>query len=167
MEGYEGLPPSGLITRYWSPGWNSIQALNKFQQEVGGLLRDGDPGIFLIKPFSCNSASFFATTPSAIQIGIIERLLIPIYHIFGSEELSMVSPAVKERAPEPYLALNPDDPLAIDEEISFTLGDIPYILPVKKMPGLPLHCAGLPAGLPELPFASLPSLIKIPERIVA
>ena len=36
MEGYEDQPPAPLISRYWSPGWNSVQALNKFQQEVGG-----------------------------------------------------------------------------------------------------------------------------------
>ena len=48
MEGYEGQPPAPLISRYWSPGWNSVQALNKFQQEVGGPLKGGDPGKRLI-----------------------------------------------------------------------------------------------------------------------
>ncbi len=44
MEGYQDQPPAPLISRYWSPGWNSVQALNKFQQEVGGPLKSGDPG---------------------------------------------------------------------------------------------------------------------------
>ena len=44
MEGYQDQPPAPLISRYWSPGWNSVQALNKFQQEVGGPLKGGDPG---------------------------------------------------------------------------------------------------------------------------
>ena len=39
-----------LISRYWAPGWNSVQALNKFQSEIGGPLRGGDPGRRLIEP---------------------------------------------------------------------------------------------------------------------
>ena len=39
MEGNPGQPPPALITLFWSPGWNSIQAVNKFQSEIGGPLR--------------------------------------------------------------------------------------------------------------------------------
>ena len=47
MEGFHGPPPAALIPRYWAPGWNSVQALNKFQEEVGGplsevVIRDND-----------------------------------------------------------------------------------------------------------------------------
>ena len=37
-KGLRKQPPSPLIARYWSPGWNSVQALNKYQREVGGEL---------------------------------------------------------------------------------------------------------------------------------
>ncbi len=50
MEGFGDRPPAALIPRYWSPGWNSVQSLNKFQSEVGGPLRGGDPGQRLIEP---------------------------------------------------------------------------------------------------------------------
>ena len=50
MEGDHSQPPSALIPRFWAPGWNSVQSLNKFQEEVGGQLRGGDPGIRLIEP---------------------------------------------------------------------------------------------------------------------
>ena len=50
MEGYQGEPPPPLIPRFWAPGWNSVQAVNKFQSEVGGPLRGGDPGRRLIEP---------------------------------------------------------------------------------------------------------------------
>jgi NADH-quinone oxidoreductase subunit G len=56
MEGYEGQPPAPLISRYWSPGWNSVQALNKFQQEVGGPLRGGDAGVRLITTITLPSS---------------------------------------------------------------------------------------------------------------
>ncbi len=56
MEGYQDEPPAPLIPRYWSPGWNSVQALNKFQQEVGGALKGGDPGRRLIEPSTLPSS---------------------------------------------------------------------------------------------------------------
>jgi NADH-quinone oxidoreductase subunit G len=165
MEGEDGPPPAGLIARYWSPGWNSVQALNKFQQEVGGPLQGGDPGIRLITPSDSNAIPFFDTMPPGMRIDDNQRLLVAVYHIFGSEELSMVSPGIAQRAPEPYLALNPEDPLASDGgDLSFTVGDISFTLPVKPMPGLPEKIAGLPAGLRGLPFVSLPALVKISKR---
>lgn len=49
-------PPPSLAARYRVPGWNSVQALNRFQEEVAGLLRtsrDGaepSPGLRLLEP---------------------------------------------------------------------------------------------------------------------
>ncbi len=40
MEGFRGEPPSSVIPFYWSPGWNSVQSINKYQIEVGGPLHD-------------------------------------------------------------------------------------------------------------------------------
>jgi NADH-quinone oxidoreductase subunit G len=73
MEGYDGRPPSGLVCRYWSPGWNSIQALNKFQQEAGGPLSGGDPGVCLIKPSCENAISFYDTMPPDMHIDKDEK----------------------------------------------------------------------------------------------
>ena len=51
MEGYGGPDePGPLVPFAWSAGWNSPQAWNKFQDEVGGHLRQGDPGVRLIEP---------------------------------------------------------------------------------------------------------------------
>lgn len=50
MEGYYGPMPGALYPFYRAPAWNSVQALNKFQQEVGGPLVGGDPGVRLIVP---------------------------------------------------------------------------------------------------------------------
>ena len=50
MEGSPNQPPGALQPFFWSPGWNSIQAVNKFQSEVGGALRGGDPGVRLFEP---------------------------------------------------------------------------------------------------------------------
>jgi NADH-quinone oxidoreductase subunit G len=40
MEGYKGMPPSELIPYYWSPGWNSVQAANKYMDEPDGKIKD-------------------------------------------------------------------------------------------------------------------------------
>ncbi len=48
MEGHSSRD-SALTTSYWAPAWNSVQSLNKFQHEVGGALRGGDPGRLLIE----------------------------------------------------------------------------------------------------------------------
>src|SRR5690606_26155641 len=49
MEGYSGsVEDRQQIPFAWSPGWNSPQAWNKFQDEIGGHLRAGDPGVRLL-----------------------------------------------------------------------------------------------------------------------
>ncbi len=164
MEGYDGQPPSALISRYWSPGWNSVQALNKFQQEVGGPLRGGDPGKRLIEVGQASrlsqGASFLQNVPEPFKPKAGEWLLVPLYHIFGSEELSVLSPGIAERMPKPYLALNPADAVKLNvnerEEIALTVSGKVQRFNVKLMPDLPAGIAGLPAGLHELPRIFFP-----------
>jgi NADH-quinone oxidoreductase subunit G len=49
MEGYKGVTPSNLTPYYWSPGWNSPQAINKYLNEPGGDPMDGNPGALLFE----------------------------------------------------------------------------------------------------------------------
>ncbi len=50
MEGDDhGIPPS-LNSRYSAPGWNSVQAVTKYQVEPGGALCGGESGRRLIEP---------------------------------------------------------------------------------------------------------------------
>ncbi len=107
MEGYNGQPPGALIARYWAPGWNSVQALNKFQSEVGGPLRGGDPGRRLIEPAPVKQVTYFREAPPPFQAPGDRWLMVPIHHIFGSEELSVLSPGVAELAPRALSRLEP------------------------------------------------------------
>ena len=162
MEGYDGRPPPGLISRIWAPGWNSEQALNKFQSEIGGPLRGGDPGRRLIEPPVSDEGRYFAMPEPAVLPGEDEYLLVPIYHIFGSEELSMASSGIVRRAPQPYLALGPENaPAGNGEKVRLLVNGKSLDLPVKLIPGMPEHVAGLPAGLPGLPMTVLPAAVKI------
>src|ERR1700722_17297548 len=106
--GPEPAPPA-LIPFFWSPGWNSIQSVNKFQIEIGGALRGGDPGVRLIEPLPQRDWQYFSAIPATYTGRPEEWLLIPIFHIFGSEELSRVARAISQLVPRPYVALNPAD----------------------------------------------------------
>ena len=65
MEGYYGPMPSALVPYFWAPSWNSVRAVNKFQDEVGGPLRGGDPGVRLIEPTSGAAPHYFDGVPEA------------------------------------------------------------------------------------------------------
>ena len=162
MEGFKGQPPSALIPRYWAPGWNSDQALNKFQEEVGGPLKDGDPGQRLIHPTEGQGPGYFQEIPEMFSPRMDEYLVLPIYHIYGSEELSRRAPAVAELAG----SLSADLALAVPPELAEKLGigrDVPgqsvtlvlegkrMRLPTQVLPSLPNGVIGLPAGYPGVP----------------
>jgi NADH-quinone oxidoreductase subunit G len=128
-------------------------------------LRDGDPGRRLIEPAQAAKATYFNETPAAFRPRDGEWLVTPLYHIFGSEELSALSPAVAERSPQPYLALNPETAgsrrISEGEEVELVLDGAVYRLRVSFHPELPRGVAGLPAGLPDLPWAALPAWGRI------
>ncbi|MHB9037172.1 MAG: NADH-quinone oxidoreductase subunit NuoG [Armatimonadota bacterium] len=89
MEGTQNPPPPSLIPRFWYPGWNSVNSINKFQIEVGGALHGGNPGKRLIEPS--------ARTYTPFEIGETQQPDMPRPRIFGSEELSSLAPAIVER----------------------------------------------------------------------
>jgi NADH-quinone oxidoreductase subunit G len=165
MEGYEGIPPSTLISRFWYPGWNSVQAVNKFQSEIGGPLHGGDPGRRLIEPDEKTEASYFYEVPSAFRPHPERLMIVPLYHIFGSEELSILAPGIAELAPKPYLALHPDDmnrmQIQEGEGTELILNGLVLHLPAKRISTLPVGTAGIPCGLPGLQGAFLPALGKV------
>jgi NADH-quinone oxidoreductase subunit G len=151
MEGYYGPMPPALIPYFWAPSWNSVRAVNKFQDEVGGPLRGGDPGVRLIEPTSGATPHYFDGVPEAFAKRGGDWLIVPLYEIFGSEELSRLAPAVAERIPLPYLALNADDAaslhIAEGAMVTVTLaGEVSHLL-LRVRPALPAGVAGMVAGL--------------------
>ena len=163
MEGYDGRPPSSLITRFWAPGWNSVQAVNKFQAEISGPLIGGDPGKRLLEPKSGDAlgCGYFQDAPALFQRRPDEWLVVPCHHIFGSEELSALSPAIAKRIPAPYVGLNPQDASGLGvkerERVELMVGPVRYELPVEFRPSLSAGIAALAIGLPGVPVVSLPA----------
>lgn len=168
MEGYPNHPPPALNPRFWAPSWNSVQALNKFQDEVGGALTGGDPGVRLIEPLPARKIEYFSNMPPAFERRAGEWLIVPLHHIFGTEELSALAPALAELVAEPYVALNPDDAvelgLAPGEDSQLQLQRNPsqkYRLLVRLEPGLQRGSAGIPVGLPPLAGIVVPAWGKV------
>ena len=108
--------PSALLTHYWAPFWNSVQALNKFQSGTGGPLLGGESGKRLMEP-SGSAPAYFTDIPEKQKkapgpSGANNKgfFAVPLYHVFGSERLSMESQAVAGLCPEegqPFIAASP------------------------------------------------------------
>lgn len=147
MEGFQGEPPSSLIPFFWAPGWNSVQSINKYQIEVGGPLHGGDPGKRLFEKDDSAKLKYFETQNKKFNRHDGEYLTIPVYHIFGSEELSSEAPAIKELIPEQCIWMNPDDTLKFgitkDESIGIDTGREVFELPVKIKLNLPEGLIGI------------------------
>ena len=162
--GPESVPPS-LIPFFWAPGWNSIQSVNKFQTEVGGPLRGGDPGIRLIEPSLEPRWKYCSTIPAAFQRQPDVWMLVPIFHIFGSEELSLHAQGIAQLAPRPYVALNPAEAsqsgVNAGERIKVSIEGSLFELEVMLRADLPRGVAGLPAGLSPAKGILLPAFCRL------
>ncbi len=154
MEGFAGKPPPALIARFWAPGWNSVQSVNKFQKEVGGPLAGGDPGVRLFDAKDGVKPSYFQVDFSSVKaLGPSEVLVVPIYHVFGSEELSVRAPGIAALCPAPYLAVNPVD----GQVAGISISGYELRLPVVVDESLPMGVAAIPAGIPGVPGIELPA----------
>jgi NADH-quinone oxidoreductase subunit G len=167
MEGNPEQPPSALIPFAWSAGWNSYQAWNKFQEEIAGPLRGGNPGVRLFEP-QAPAGEYFSDIPKPFQRRDGEWLIVPLYYIFGSEELSIHSPGVKQLSPTAYLAINEQDAkelgLRDEGKVEFVIGTVAHQASVRIRPDLPSGVAGIPAGIGPFQGSPLPTWSRI-ERV--
>ncbi|WP_440893194.1 NADH-quinone oxidoreductase subunit NuoG [Aeromonas dhakensis] len=156
MEGYAGArQPLQQVPFAWAPGWNSPSAWNKFQDEVGGNLRAGDPGRRLLEAGE-DSLGWFDTVPAPFSAK--EALQVVSYdQLFGGEELSARSPVIQARMSEPVLVLNPADAnrlaLSAGSQVAFSWGGHHWRLTLRLSEHLTAGLVGLPLGVNGLPTA--------------
>mgnify|MGYP001210674613 CR=1 FL=1 len=134
MEGYRGKPPASAIPFFWSPGWNSIQSVNKYQREIGGRLEDENNGVLLFSHNTGKAHSLFKDVPESFQPRAGKWLLLPKHHVYGSEELSRQSPELQELTPVAHLAISKRDAakmnIANNDTVRLTTDDGEAALPV-------------------------------------
>ncbi|WP_437216231.1 NADH-quinone oxidoreductase subunit NuoG [Pectobacterium sp. LFLA-215] len=137
----------------WAPGWNSPQAWNKFQDEVGGHLRHGDPGVRLIEAGE-GSLAYFDNIPAAFVPQAGQWRVAPYYHLFGSDEMSQRSDVIQQRMPEPYVMVNPADAATLGVNagalLELTCAGQTLRLPLRLSAELSQGQVGLPLGLPGI-----------------
>lgn len=168
MEGYRGPLPSPLISQFWAPGWNSIQAVNTYQDEVGGPLRDEMPGVRLIEPVAMKAPAWFTSIPREFQPAARQWLLLPLSAVFGSEELSNRSPAIAERIAKPFLSVHPSDAARVGLDDHSTIDLVwqgtTYSVAVHIESSTPVGTVGL-SLVPEVSGVRLPAWIDLFEAI--
>ena len=154
MEGETAHVQPAFLPVIWAPGWNSNQAINKFQEEIAGHLRQGDAGIRLFE--ASGALPWFNDIPPAFkpEPGIWRIMFLP--NIFSSEELSRHSPPIVERQPACCVWLNPLDAETLSVgtggrlEISDLAGAPILDISVRIEQTLACGLLGITAGLPEL-----------------
>jgi NADH-quinone oxidoreductase subunit G len=165
MEGFN-KPLAPMATFYWAPGWNSVQALNKYQEELCGDLKGGKPeGIRLLPENSTETAKFYTEIPKEFVPSDGELAVVNIWHIFGSAELASQSQAMAEVSPEASIYLSPEE----SEKLKLKEGDSINInwskgsatLKLKVLPGLPKGVSGISAGVKGTPFIEPLTKVKI------
>ncbi len=165
MEGFHGTPAAPLTPFFWSPGWNSVQAVNKFQIEIGGDLRREIPQLCILKntkPGNLSGEYYTMENGDRTQSGDKpkgEWKALPLYHIFGSDELSAAEGGIKELVPPPYIAMNPESAgkMGWDESTLIRPAGDEMVkgIQLRFLNGIPDDCVGIPVGLEQMLFVEL------------
>lgn len=160
MEGYYGEMPGALMPYFWAPSWNSGNALNKFQEEVGGPMRGGNAGVRLFDTLGavCGDApraapAYHADIPDRFTVRDGEMLVVPKGRLFGSEELSAHAAAAATHILPPALGLPAEQAARfVDGIATLSLGGISHPVRVVVDDALPPGLASFPPH--AAPFAN-------------
>ncbi|MFT3930343.1 MAG: NADH-quinone oxidoreductase subunit NuoG [Spongiibacteraceae bacterium] len=175
MEGHNGIQagdrPGSLIPFAWAPGWNSPQSWNKFQDEVGGHLRAGDPGVRMFEPAADAKADYYGPAPTAFAARSDALRVVPLHHLFGSEELSARAVPVQKRMAPAFVAIAASDALRIglqaNDTVKITAGTNTIELPAQISNELASGTLGLPEGFDGIAFVAANSWVRIEKGAAA
>ena len=168
MEGYSGSQEQRQqIPFAWAPGWNSPQAWNKFQDEVGGHLRAGDPGVRLIE--SKGTALPWFGVPAAFEPAPGTWQAVPLHHLFGSEETSARAAPLQQRIPPSYVAMGRVDAerlgLGDGAPVALTIDAQLLRLPMRECDELARGLSGMPVGLTGIPAVIAGALVTALQKV--
>jgi NADH-quinone oxidoreductase subunit G len=153
MEGLNRAQPGALLPYVWAPGWNSNQSLHRFQAEVGGPLKGGTAGVRLLQPGTDTRVDadidVRTSRPPTFQAQPGRWLLVPRPRIFGSEELSALSPGIAELVEVAYIEVCAADAqvLGVCQGDGVVVNESLATLEVRINDTVVPGCAGFSAGV--------------------
>jgi NADH-quinone oxidoreductase subunit G len=160
MEGLNRGQPGALLPYVWAPGWNSNQSLHKFQAEAGGPLKGGTAGARLLQSGTgANSGPVTVPTPFRAEPG--QWQLVPRQRIFGSDELSALSPGLAELVQPGFIEIGAADAqllgvadgdglvvtMAVTTAVTTAVDNTLATLEVRINDTMAAGCAGYSVGL--------------------
>ena len=169
MEGYSGKQtPSSMIPFANAAGWNSPQAWNKYQDKVGGHLKNGDPGVRLFDQVERLATRQYvapeATSATMTDMQQGQAKLVPIYNIYASSMMASRSPIVAEQLPVPTWRIGIDDAkdwnIAAGDYLAIEIDKQQIILPVQLVGYLAEGCIGYPVGQVSIIHPSMPASVR-------
>ena len=169
MEGYSGTQtPSSMIPFASAAGWNSPQAWNKYQDKVGGSLKNGDPGVRLFDLGERLALrQYVAPQVSAVLSTDIEQgqaKLVPIYNIYASSIMASRSPIVAAQLPIATWRIGTDDAKAWQvndgDYLAIEIDNQQITLPVQLVEYLAEGCIGYPVGQVSIVHAMMPASVR-------
>ncbi|MDX2372536.1 NADH-quinone oxidoreductase subunit NuoG [Psychrobacter sp. PP-21] len=169
MEGYSGKEtPSSMIPFASAAGWNSPQAWNKYQDKVGGHLKNGDPGVRLFDQLE-RLATRQYVAPEAMSANTTDlqqgqAKLVPIHNIYASSMMASRSPLVAEQLPVAAWRIGIDDAkdwnIAAGDYLAIEIDKQQITLPVQLVGYLAEGCIGYPVGQVSIIHPSMPASVR-------
>jgi NADH-quinone oxidoreductase subunit G len=164
MEGVPPLKDAAVFSSPWAPGWNSNQSLFKFETYVGGPLKKANHGEHLLHAAATAKAWYASDVKPAGDPGVSGEgyRVVPLYHLFGSDELTARSEAIQAKATGAYVALNPADAgrlgLGATDGVRVQHnGSVPVLLRNSIAPG----SVGISVGLNGLNFQNMTASVSL------
>ncbi|MFS1523049.1 NADH-quinone oxidoreductase subunit NuoG [Microbulbifer sp. 2304DJ12-6] len=157
MEGIHNPDKTQLQANIWSPGWNSNQSINKFQEQIGGERKGGPSGLAIkrskhpmpewITPAKETATEELPDIPNPVQMQ-------PVYRLFGSGELSNQSKCIVEATEAPFVLINLAEAkipgIHDGQPIELVTSCGTYRAEARSAPTIPPGNVGVPYGLPGL-----------------
>ena len=169
MEGYSGKEtPSSMIPFANAAGWNSPQAWNKYQDKVGGHLKNGDPGVRMFDQLARLETRQYVA-PDAMSVTTTDMQqgqakLVPIYNIYASSMMASRSPVVAEQLPVAAWRIGMDDAkdwnIANGDYLAIEIDKQQITLPVQIVGYLAEGCIGYPVGQVSIIHPSMPASVR-------
>lgn len=176
MEGYSGTQtPGSMIPFAQAPGWNSPQAWNKYQDKVGGSLKQGDPGIRLFdliddakKHAKRDYIRPELTQPIKTSIFQGQAKLVPVHNLYGGSPMAHRSPVIAEQMQQPAFYIGVEDgehwQVSNNDWLAVTVDGQRVELPVVIVPYLAEGCIGYPVGQVPILHGHLPASVTKIDR---